>query len=115
MKKKECFSKSGWPSVPWWRAHCESSWLRSDATHVRRYLGPSEIGRAPLAVLRRAVELDVNFIDTADSYGPHVSEELIAEALFPYRDWSSQRRAAGIVQDLTSGPKMQVRGTCARL
>jgi pyridoxine 4-dehydrogenase len=37
-----------------------------------------------VAVLRRAVELGVNFIDTADSYGPHVSEELIAEALFPY-------------------------------
>lgn len=37
-----------------------------------------------LAVLRRAVELGVNLIDTADSYGPHVSEELIAEALFPY-------------------------------
>ncbi len=37
-----------------------------------------------LAVLRRAVELGVNFIDTADSYGPHVSEELIAEALHPY-------------------------------
>src|ERR1700686_326501 len=37
-----------------------------------------------LAVLLRAVELDVNFIDTADSYGPHVSEELIAEALHPY-------------------------------
>jgi pyridoxine 4-dehydrogenase len=36
------------------------------------------------AVLRRAVELGVNFIDTADSYGPHVSEELIAEALHPY-------------------------------
>jgi pyridoxine 4-dehydrogenase len=35
-------------------------------------------------VLRRAVELGVNFIDTADSYGPHVSEELIGEALFPY-------------------------------
>src|ERR1700736_698429 len=35
-------------------------------------------------VLRRAVELDVNFIDTADSYGPDVSEELIAEALYPY-------------------------------
>jgi len=33
---------------------------------------------------RWAVELDVDFIDTADSYGPHVSEELIAEALFPY-------------------------------
>jgi pyridoxine 4-dehydrogenase len=36
------------------------------------------------AVLRRAVELGVNFIDTADSYGPDVSEELIAEALYPY-------------------------------
>ena len=38
------------------------------------------------AVLRRAVELGVNFIDTADSYGPDVSEELIAEALHPYPD-----------------------------
>jgi aryl-alcohol dehydrogenase-like predicted oxidoreductase len=38
------------------------------------------------AVLRRAVELDVNFIDTADSYGPEVSEVLIAEALHPYPD-----------------------------
>jgi aryl-alcohol dehydrogenase-like predicted oxidoreductase len=37
-----------------------------------------------LAVLRRAVELGVDFIDTADSYGPHVSEELIADALHPY-------------------------------
>jgi len=37
-----------------------------------------------IAVLRRAVELGVNFIDTADSYGPHVSEELIAKALAPY-------------------------------
>ena len=36
------------------------------------------------AVLRRAIELGVNFIDTADSYGPAVSEELIAEALYPY-------------------------------
>src|ERR1700677_2146394 len=35
-------------------------------------------------VLRRAVELGINFIDTADSYGPHVSEEIIAEALYPY-------------------------------
>jgi aryl-alcohol dehydrogenase-like predicted oxidoreductase len=38
------------------------------------------------AVLRRAVELGVNFIDTADSYGPDVSEELIAEALHPYSE-----------------------------
>jgi pyridoxine 4-dehydrogenase len=41
---------------------------------------------AATAVLRRAVELGVNFIDTADSYGPEVSETLIAEALHPYPD-----------------------------
>jgi len=46
--------------------------------------GPPKDRQAALTVLRRAVELDVDFIDTADSYGPHVSEELIAEALFPY-------------------------------
>src|ERR1700677_4279941 len=39
-----------------------------------------------IATLRRAVELGVNFIDTADSYGPEVSENLIAEALSPYPD-----------------------------
>jgi pyridoxine 4-dehydrogenase len=46
--------------------------------------GPPKDRNGALAVLRRAVDLDVNFIDTADSYGPNVSEELIAEALFPY-------------------------------
>jgi pyridoxine 4-dehydrogenase len=46
--------------------------------------GPPKDRNGALAVLRRAVELGVNFIDTADSYGPHVSEELIAEALHPY-------------------------------
>jgi pyridoxine 4-dehydrogenase len=46
--------------------------------------GPPKDRNKALAVLRRAVELGVNFIDTADSYGPHVSEELIAEALYPY-------------------------------
>jgi len=46
--------------------------------------GPPKDRKRALAVLRRAVELDVNFIDTADSYGPFVSEELIAEALYPY-------------------------------
>src|SRR5712671_2289496 len=40
--------------------------------------------REAIAVLRRAVELGVNLIDTADSYGPEVSERLIAEALYPY-------------------------------
>jgi aryl-alcohol dehydrogenase-like predicted oxidoreductase len=44
---------------------------------------PPDPDRARQA-LRRAVELDVNFIDTADSYGPEVSERLIAEALYPY-------------------------------
>src|SRR5580692_452332 len=39
---------------------------------------------AAIRVLRRAVELGVNFIDTADSYGPEVSEQIIAEALYPY-------------------------------
>src|ERR1700678_32208 len=37
-----------------------------------------------IRVLRRAVELGINFIDTADSYGPNVSEEIIAQALHPY-------------------------------
>jgi pyridoxine 4-dehydrogenase len=44
---------------------------------------PDDVDGA-LATLRRAVEMGVNFIDTADSYGPFVSEELIAEALWPY-------------------------------
>src|SRR5271165_3965761 len=54
-----------------------------------RLTGPRVIGEPAnpeqaKAVLRRAVELGVNFIDTADSYGPAVSERLIAEALYPY-------------------------------
>jgi aryl-alcohol dehydrogenase-like predicted oxidoreductase len=48
--------------------------------------GPPRDHDEAIAVLRRAVELGVNLIDTADSYGPHVSEELIAEALHPYPD-----------------------------
>ena len=46
--------------------------------------GPPKDRKGALAVLRRSVELGVDFIDSADSYGPYVSEELIAEALFPY-------------------------------
>jgi aryl-alcohol dehydrogenase-like predicted oxidoreductase len=46
--------------------------------------GPPKDRRTAIAVLRRAIELGVNFIDTADSYGPNVSEELIAQALAPY-------------------------------
>jgi pyridoxine 4-dehydrogenase len=48
--------------------------------------GPPADHDEAIAVLRRAVELGVNLIDTANSYGPHVSEELIAEALYPYPD-----------------------------
>ncbi|HEY0151581.1 MAG TPA: aldo/keto reductase, partial [Longimicrobium sp.] len=46
--------------------------------------GPPADRAEAIAVLRRAVELGVNLIDTAESYGPHVSEELIREALHPY-------------------------------
>lgn len=46
--------------------------------------GPPADRAGALATLRRTVELGVNFIDTADSYGPEVSENLIAEALHPY-------------------------------
>ena len=46
--------------------------------------GPPKDPATAIAVLRRAIELGVNFIDTADSYGPNVSEELIADALAPY-------------------------------
>jgi len=46
--------------------------------------GPPKNRTEALAVLKRSLELGINFIDTADSYGPHVSEELIAEALYPY-------------------------------
>jgi pyridoxine 4-dehydrogenase len=48
--------------------------------------GPPDDPENAKAVLRRVVELDVNLIDTADSYGPEVSENLIAEALHPYPD-----------------------------
>ena len=46
--------------------------------------GPPKDRAEAHRVLRRAIELGVNFLDTADSYGPHVDEELIAEALHPY-------------------------------
>ncbi|MGD0305543.1 MAG: aldo/keto reductase [Candidatus Acidiferrales bacterium] len=46
--------------------------------------GPPQDRAEAIRVLRRTIELDINFIDTADSYGPAVSEELIAEALYPY-------------------------------
>src|SRR5881397_1839051 len=54
-----------------------------------RIVGPGVWGEPrdrseAIRVLRRAVELGVDFVDTADSYGPAISEELIREALHPY-------------------------------
>jgi aryl-alcohol dehydrogenase-like predicted oxidoreductase len=55
-------------------------------------------------MLRRAVDLGVNLIDTADSYGPYVSEELIAEALYPYPSGLVVTTKAGLVR---TGPGME--------
>jgi len=58
--------------------------------------GPPADKAAALRVLRRTVELGIDFIDTADSYGPEVSEELIAEALHPYPDGLMIATKAGL-------------------
>jgi pyridoxine 4-dehydrogenase len=49
-------------------------------------------------VVRRAVELGINLIDTADSYGPYVSEEIIAEALYPYPEGLVIATKGGLVR-----------------
>ena len=68
-------------------------------------------------VLRRAVELGVDFIDTADSYGPHVSERLIAEALHPYPEGLVVATKAGFErtgpnQWVTNGRPEHLRAAC---
>ena len=66
-------------------------------------------------VLRRAVELGVDFIDTADSYGPEVSERLIGEALAPYKKASSSPpKAASPARVPMSGSPSAVPNTCSR-
>jgi pyridoxine 4-dehydrogenase len=60
--------------------------------------GPPRDRDEALRVLRRAVELGITFIDTADSYGPTVSEELIAEALHPYPDELVVATKAGLTR-----------------
>jgi pyridoxine 4-dehydrogenase len=60
--------------------------------------GPPANKAEAIKVLQRAVELGVNFIDTADSYGPYVSEELIAEALHPYPDGLVIATKGGLVR-----------------
>ena len=61
--------------------------------------GPPADHAEALAVLRRAVELGVNFIDTADAYGPDVSEALIAEALAPYPEDLVIATKGGLLRD----------------
>jgi aryl-alcohol dehydrogenase-like predicted oxidoreductase len=63
--------------------------------------GPPSDHDGAIEVLRRSVELGVNLIDTADSYGPNVAEELIREALHPYPDTLTIATKAGLTR---SGP-----------
>src|SRR6266852_3093727 len=63
--------------------------------------GPPANKQEAIAVLRRALELGINLIDTADAYGPEVSENLIAEALYPYPKDLVIATKGGI---LTTGP-----------
>ena len=60
--------------------------------------GPPADPDEAIRVLKRAVDLGVNFIDTADSYGPNVSEDLIAEALTPYPEGLVIATKAGLVR-----------------
>lgn len=60
--------------------------------------GPPKDHDEEIRVLRRAIELGVTLIDTADSYGPYVSEELIREALYPYPDELVIATKAGLVR-----------------
>jgi len=63
---------------------------------------PADVEKAK-AVLRRAVELGVDHVDTADAYGPDVSEELIAEALHPYPDGLVVATKGGLVRTQPGG------------
>jgi aryl-alcohol dehydrogenase-like predicted oxidoreductase len=67
--------------------------------------GPPDDRDEAIRVLRRAVDLGVNFIDTADSYGPYVSEELIREALSPFPDELVIATKAGL---LRTGPDVWI-------
>ncbi|WP_146362642.1 aldo/keto reductase [Arthrobacter yangruifuii] len=75
-----------------------------------RIVGPGVWGEpesrgTAVDVVRRAVELGVDFIDTADSYGPNISEEIIAEALYPYPDGVRVATKVGFVR---TGPDVWV-------
>ena len=88
--------------------------LRHHADHRPGIWGPPKDHDEALRVLRRAVELGITFFDTADSYGPNVAEELIAEALHPYADDLVIATKAGLTRQ---GPDRWTRSasrpTCA--
>ncbi len=76
--------------------------------------GPPADRAEALRTLRRLPEIGVNFIDTADSYGPDVSEELIHEALHPYKGCSSRPRRGSHVPAPIAGRRTARPITCAR-
>src|SRR6185436_14764832 len=65
--------------------------------------GPPRDCAAAIEVLRTAVELGVNHIDTADAYGPYITNEIIREALFPYDDHVHIVTKVGVVRDERGG------------
>jgi pyridoxine 4-dehydrogenase len=65
--------------------------------------GPPADREAAIAVLREAVELGITHIDTADFYGPHVTNEIIKEALYPYRDELHIVTKVGATRDAEGG------------
>jgi len=107
------------------RRAAASSWRRSPGVSPRlramRLTGKGIWGEPrdhaeAIAVLRRALELGINLIDTADSYGPAVSERLIAEALYPYPPElviaTKGARASGPGQWTPNGRPEHLRAAC---
>jgi len=65
--------------------------------------GPPSDRAAAIEVVRTAVELGINHIDTADAYGPYITNEIIREALFPYGDHVHIVTKVGVVRDERGG------------
>ena len=77
--------------------------------------GPPRDRAAAVDVLRTAVVLGVNHIDTADAYGPYITNEIIREALFPYGDDVHIVTKVGVVRDQRGGwQPSKLRGSAAR-
>ena len=80
----------------------------TEASGAAQLAGPGVLGPPPdrvaaIEVLRTAVELGVNHIDTADAYGPYITNEIIREALFPYGDCLHIATKVGVVRDDQGG------------